>query len=516
MNKKATWSFILAGFILAAVPALFQSSPGYTDADYYFASALRIANGNGLTDAYLWHYLGNFQRIQHPSFSFWKPLPSLLAASGMVLLGRASYLAARLPFLVGAGFIPLVSAKLTWEITGDQEVSSTAGWLACFSGFYLAFLPVTDTFTPLLLLGGGFFILLSGRGSSSRTFWLGLICGGIHLTRAEGLLWFVLAAAVLWIQKGATRKDFFGLAAGYLIMVGPWMVRNSLVFGSLFGKGGLKTLWLTEYNQLFAYPPELINFQTWWNQGLGEILRERLEALFFNLQTAGVVQGYIFLVPLILWGGWKYRSSPAVKAGGAAWLGMLGIMSGMFPHPGIRGSFFHAGAALQPLFWACAAAGMKEFFAWGAHNRNWELHRAKRVLGTGIILLSAGLSLFLVKTRVIGQDFRDPAWNQPYQNYRTVEKTLMELDPDGRAPVMVNNPPGYYAATRRPAVVVPTGGIEAVLQAAVRYDAGYLLLDENYPPELQGLYDHPEDRSGIRYLDTLERIQVYQFTGVSP
>ena len=53
---------------------------------------------------------------------------------------------------------------------------------------------------------------------------------------------------------------------------------------------------------------------------------------------------------------------------------------------------------------------------------------------------------------------------------------------------MVANPPAFWYHTARPAVVVPHGGVEAVLAVADRYGVRYVVLDRNRPAPLAGLY----------------------------
>jgi len=78
---------------------------------------------------------------------------------------------------------------------------------------------------------------------------------------------------------------------------------------------------------------------------------------------------------------------------------------------------------------------------------------------------------------------------------------------------MVNNPPGYYAANGRKAAVVPSGGLASVLQAAEDYQISYLVLDENFPPQLQDYYLEPESRSGLMYKGSQAGIRIYQIMG---
>lgn len=513
MKSRALWGLFAVGLLSAAASAVFQQAPGYTDADYYYATALRIVNGRGMTEPFLWHYLGDFPSLVHPSHSFWMPLSTWLAAGGMAAAGVTSFWAAKWPFLIFAGLVPVLTAKLTWELTEQQFSSRLAGWLACFSGFYLPYLAVTDSFSPVMALGAVYFVLILKEHDFSTALGLGLTCGAIHLARAEGLIWIGLAGAVLgWQREGRTRS-LLGLLAGYIFLVGPWMIRNYLVFDSLLGKAGVQTIWLTEYNQLFAYPANQINFQTWWNQGWMEIIRDRWWALKINTQTAFVVQGQIFLWPLLIWGSRKLWFNKTVRAAAVGWLGLVGVMTVLFPFPGARGSFFHGGAVLQPLIWGLSAVGLTELIEWGRRQRSWNAQQARAVLGAGLVVISGLLTLFIIQDRVVGENLSNPDWNLAEGRYLAVEEELVEIGAQESAAVMVNNPPGYYAANGRKAAAVPSGGLASVLQAAEDYQVSYLLLDENFPPQLENYYLEPESRSGLMYKGSQAGIRIYQIAG---
>jgi hypothetical protein len=92
-----------------------------------------------------------------------------------------------------------------------------------------------------------------------------------------------------------------------------------------------------------------------------------------------------------------------------------------------------------------------------------------------------------------------------------VEEHLVNLGISPEAIVMVNNPPGYNAMTGRKAIVVPNGDLETSIQAGKMYDAGYLILDENYPQGLRDLYKNPGDQPGLIYLDSIEQMHIYMF-----
>ena len=81
-------------------------------------------------------------------------------------------------------------------------------------------------------------------------------------------------------------------------------------------------------------------------------------ALWQNFGTAFFAQGMIFLFPLIIIGGWKSRKNFSVQIAFFGWLGLLFAESLLFPFASVRGGFFHAGAAFQPIWFVLAPIGL--------------------------------------------------------------------------------------------------------------------------------------------------------------
>jgi hypothetical protein len=185
-------------------------------------------------------------------------------------------------------------------------------------------------------------------------------------------------------------------------------------------------------------------------------------------------------------------------------------MTLLFPLQGARGGFFHAGAALQPLIWSVAAAGLSRLVEWGVEQRNWIYQQAWRMLGIGLVVIFFLTTSYIVKNRVIGEDVSSPVWNQPINEYKMIGNTLARLGVKKNDLVMINNPPGYYVATRSPSIVIPEGGKKALLEAAERYRAKYLILDRNTPESLSDVYRKPEGHQGLVYLKTKEDIHYFK------
>jgi hypothetical protein len=504
------------------------------DADYYYAGGLSLADGAGFSENFLWNYLDDPVGLPHPSHAYWMPLASLLAAAGMKITGMLNFTGARLGFLIVAALVPPLTAALSYQISARRDFALLAGLLAAFPAFYLAYQGTTDNFAIYMLVGGLWFIVVGlkvgrlqvGRLKTFniRPYLLGLLAGLMHLSRADGIFWLLLSFVAIieigdWRLKVSNNPQFTNLPIyqslisvllGYLTIMGPWMARNFAVFGTLLAPGGGRALWVAGYDELYAFPGTILTPGHWWASGLGEILRARGYALGQNLLRAFAVQGNIFLAPLILVGFWRLRGDRRVRLGVLAWLATLFSMTVIFPHQGWRGGFFHSGAAIQPLLWAAVPVGLEAMIAWGVRMRGWQMRQAAAVFSAGLVGLAILTSILVLRGRVIGSgSLRDPGWDQSDASYRQLGQALEPLGYMPQDIVAVNNPAGYYAATARPAIVIPDGTIDTLLAAARRFGARYILLEANHPAGLEMLFEQPADRPGLRFLKTVEGTHIF-------
>ncbi len=494
----------------------FQRAPGYMDAEYYFSMGLRIADDHTLSEPFIWNYLSQPRSIPHPGFSFWMPLPALISAAGVFLFNSNSLLGARLFFILIAVAVPVVTLKLAWTFTDHEESSVLAGLFAVFPFLYTSFLGTTDSFGLMMLLGGIFFLIILQDESIKKYLVLGLVAGLIHLSRADGLIW-LLAGGLIIPFKSRSKYQYLGImVAGYLLVMGPWFARNLLFAGYLMPPGSSRMLWLAEYNDLFNLNPLSLTPQYWIDQGLPAIIRNAAGALIENLKTAFFVQGQIILAPMIVSGLISSRKEKIVRTAFFIWIMLFGVMSVVFPFAGMRGGFFHSGAGLQPMIWVLASKGFSNFIAWGQKNRNWIPNKARFVYGGSLVILFAGLSIYTLLNRVIGADLKRPVWNQSFSAHQLIAGKINSFDDDGAILVMLNNPPGFYAATGRSAVVIPNGDVADLLEAADKYDVRFLVLDSNHPSDLADLYQNPAGEDSLIYLDSADGIRYFEFRRTQP
>lgn len=525
MTRAVYFGLFLLGIAINIGVALIEAGPGTMDADYYYAVGLRIGKYSEWNEPFLWNYLNDLDGLPQPAFTYWMPLPAILSALGIKLTGLSNFTGARLGFLVLGGLIPPLTARLAFSLTPHRWAGILSGLLAAFPVFYLPYLSTPESFSVSMVLSGLIFLLFTYSWQPTETsgMWKplgisvvsGVICGLLHMTRADGFLWLIIVIWAITIKRSnqfALKHSlplWIACLAGYLLIAGPWFLRNLVAFDSLFPPGSNRTLWITRYDELFVYPASKLNAAHWLASGLPAIIASRLWAFIQNFQTFIAVQGFIFLFPFLIFGAWLKRHDLQVRVGLAAWIFLLIVMTFVFPFAGARGGYFHSGAALQPLFLALVPVGLENILIWGSVRRGWRADKARTVFGAIMVGLAALLTAYITWRWVIGEDGNRPVWNETYRVYSNIEQELIDIGVEEEAVVMVNNPPGYYATTGRWSIVIPDGTIEAILAAGDRYQAKYLLLDTNSPTALRDLYLSPEDRPGLCFLETVEGTHLF-------
>jgi hypothetical protein len=475
-----TWrNYLLLAFLGLLVSlffARFEPFPGYLDSDYYFGGGIQLAQGKGFTEPYVWNYLDDPQSLPQPSHSYWMPLASIVAAAGMVVLHQTTYAAGRLGFLVFAMLVPMVTAALAYNFSKRRDLAILSGLLAVFSIYYAPFIPVSDNYGIYIVLGGLYFWLCIDHQPRVYLF-LGLIAGLLTLARSDGLLWIGLTVLlIVWRfisdrKVGAASINLVLALIGFILIMGPWFWRNEQIYGTLLAPGGHYLLWLTNYDQTFIFPANQLTMQSWLAQGWGNILGVRLDALKINFLNAFAAQGGIFLFPFILVGIWRYRKDERVQFASLAWLGLLLVMTFIFPFAGPRGGFFHSGAALQSVWWSLAPLGLESAIGAG-RKRGWFTPQAFNVFQValvGVAVLMTGVIFYL---RVL-----QPGWGEDEQIYPKVEAMLQQNGIEATDVVMVRNPPGYYLMTGRSAIVIPYGDENSLLTVANRFHARFVAIE---------------------------------------
>lgn len=524
MKFKTYFILFLSGLILPIIIAQFQPKPGYLDSEYYYAGGIQLATGKGFTEPYLWNYLDGTTSLPHPSHTYWMPLASIISAIPMWLFNNTSYAVARIPFIIIAGLIVPITAYLAYLFSKRKDMAIISGLFAIFSVYHAPFVGVTDNFSLFMLFGGLYFIFVTKllEDATQKKYWivLGLLAGLLSLSRSDGLLYlgitflFILITIKKNLQSSNSLISNLKLLItnyllptllGFLIIMSPWYARNFKEFGTFMSPGGSRALWLQNYDQTFIYPPEALSKESFLEYGWENIWNDRLWAINNNLQSGFAAHGGIILFPFIIAGILYFRKDIRVKLAVIAWLILFLVMTFLFPFAGVRGAFFHAGAALQPMWWVLAPLGLDSILA-SLRKRNWGDERGRIIFTSSFVLVTIILTLFVVYIRVF-----QLGWGEGETNYIEVEQVLQENAIQPQDVVIVWDAPLYYLDTNRSAISIPYGGFESILAVSEQFDAKYLILEpEAALGELKNLLNSPNQNENFILLGEVNDAKIFK------
>lgn len=472
---------------------MWQDRPTYTDAYYHYNAAVQAVNGNGFTDEYFWTYIGAPDSLPAPSHLYWMPGTTIISAAGMSLFGD-TYRAAQIPLallLWGTVMVTLWVAHLLKARSSQAYIAAT---ITLFGGFFLPFYGATDTITPYAFFGGLCLLCIGLAIKREQVrFWLvaGLLAGAGHMIRSDGLLLLLVGWCCAFfptdfrshfIDRIKQRMPAIALfTAAYVLVMLPWMMRNMNAVGAPLPIGGTQSIWFTEYNDIFNYPPDAspdvlqADFDSW--------LMARVDSLGMNgaLGTFLAVEGYVILGPFILIGLWQRRRDRLLRP---VWIFAAGIhlaMTLVFPFPGMRGGLLHGVAALIPFWSVLGLLGLERAIRWIAVRRKWRAQQAVTVFSVAALMLIVPLSLFTV-TRSQVSDGVAPV-------YEVMRSTL----PEG-ARIFSNDPAAMYYFTGFGGGTLPNETPDVIRDMAADFGIDYILLQ---PPEvthpLLDVTDNPPD-----------------------
>jgi hypothetical protein len=461
MHRRYALTLLLLGLITAGIAAYGVGSPGYMDADYYYAMGMQWSQGAGSDEPFLWNYLGQPESIPTPSHAYWPPLTSMIVGAVLRVFGDG-FRVAQAPFVLLTAVLPFLVWRLALAMGEDISLSFQAGLLALAPGFFLPFFLSTDVFSFYAFLGVVMMLALSNmRLPQNGIVWLGIgiLSGAAHLSRADGFLLLVFPLFyILTSSMGRLRRIGF-LVLGYGLIMAPWVTRNMIEFGAPLNSGGGQTLWLLSYDEIFSFPDTLLTPQRWWGAGIKQVLQQRVSAMGVIVQRILAENGLIFLAPFMLVG---------MKA---RW----------------KDSLVRSMVIYLLILWIMAPIGLQSVLKWIGERREWDLVRALRMYGVTMVVFALILTWGVYVYRVIGIGQDQIRWNLPGLRYEAVDKVLRELDPTPGV-VAINNPPGFYHVSGLQAVVLPQGDIEVLRQVVETYDVSWIVVDPNHPQQLKNLY----------------------------
>lgn len=447
-------------------------NPGLHDALHYYNLGARLAQGEGYTIDYVWHYNTLHPQIEHPT-DHWMPLTGGIVGLSMTVFG-INHWAAIGPFLLMGALLPLLvyasARQMNLSIRGALLAAALA--VAIPEIVWQSLRPLT-TLPQIWLYGGTMIFLVAGlRNGRWWQYALAGACLGLaYLNRNDAILLLpmivLMAGLALWRRDVHIRwRNAILLPIVAAVVVAPWLIRNVQVLGQVGSNATTRMLLLTTYEQLYVYD-DPITIDTWLAQGVGTIVAKRL----FEL-AAAVKQMLTFsapVLPLLFVGGgwllWQKRDKERAFAAAPVLLLLLVtlvVYPFILPYQNQGGSFRTAFVSLLPMLLPIAAYAIET----AIREPRWQ---------GGVVAIIVGWSA-LVAWDTVRQD---AAFNDTY--YATMSdladavRTLPDVTGDDEIRLMAQDPfmLRYYGIR---SVVVPYHSTEDVLAAAEQYQIDYVLL----------------------------------------
>jgi hypothetical protein len=490
MTRREAWLtagglFVLALVVRALVAATIPF-PTPEDTAYYYGVARNLVDGHGLVSNAMWSYGTPPLRFPRDAFEVWLPLPALLAAGPMALLGTGFH-AAQVGTVILGALVPVLGWRLAADVAEERAMPvGRARTLAVGTGLTsIVSLPILlhgvlpDSTTPFTVLALGACLLMvriardphGARVVDARLLALGVVFGLAALTRNEFLWLGLVWVAVAWRVPGETLAARLRLVAvpavvGFAILA-PWLVRDWAVFGNpLPGQAATNALSVTGFD-IFAWqdPPTVSRYLA---QGPTWLLSSRVEGFAHNLFDVLLVPGApVSLVGLVAL-PWVARGSSLRP------LVLLSILTFtattlLFPVSTTWGTFLHAAGPVHVLLIVGGLLALDAVIVRVGRWRGWDkpvAWLAPTLTVSAAILFSIGILAYAGQAR------------ETQRRYAALGPAMVSaglaVDPD--VPVITDFPIWYAEGTGGRALALPDESPASILDLADRFGARLLVL----------------------------------------
>ncbi len=157
----------------------------------------------------------------------------------------------------------------------------------------------------------------------------------------------------------------------------------------------------------------------------------------------------------------------------------------------------------MPVLWPLAVLGLDDLIERLGPARGWRTEEAKRMFGPGAVLIAIAVTTFLLWTRLVQREGRGNGWNSSARTYEAVGSALEALEADPGL-VAVNNPPGFWLATRLRSVVIPDGGEAELVRVVEDFGVEWVVLERNHPVGLAEGYEDPGSFHSLELVSSLD------------
>jgi 4-amino-4-deoxy-L-arabinose transferase-like glycosyltransferase len=481
--------FLVAFAVRVAVAVLFVD-PAYPDALYYANLGHELASGGGFSVDYIWNFvevggaLPATGVLPIPSNAHWMPLAAIVQVPFVLLLGPTP-VASGLPFWLIASAV----APLTWFIARDAGLRPwqgiAAGLLVIVPAGVTPFLGQPDNFAPFMLLGA-LSLWFCARGLHGHRWSFaagGLVVGLAFLSRNDGVLLGVpFALAFLYDLLRRPRLSRIGwwpavlCAAGFVIVVAPWLLRQLEVFGSISPSSvGGRILFITEYRELYSVSSET-TLESFLGQGLRSLIASRLGGLWDAVLIFVVSPMMVLLMPLLVIGTWVRRRDRDFAPWAVYAVTLFAFAALVSAVHVAYGTFIHSAVALLPHAYLLVMVGVSSVVGWVARRRpGWNAPIASRNIG--FMLVAVIVVVGALSTLATVQ-----AWEREADS-RTEVLAMLERVADPGDIVMSPDAGAYRYRGGWAGIVTPDDPLPVVEDAMRLYGVRWLVLEGGHITE---------------------------------
>ncbi len=481
---RAPLILYLVALAARVATGLMFPDPAYPDATYYVGVAHALEAGQGFNIDFIWNFVdvgGHLPAdptLPIPSNAHWMPLASLIQVPFAWLFGP-SPVVALIPFLL----IGATTAPLTWAIARDAGLSSfqavAAGLMAAVPGAVTPFLGQPDNFALFMPLGAlALWLCARGLRGDARAFVAGgFVVGLATLGRNDGIL-LAVPFGLGWLRQGWIELRHRGAnpnersahgarptlsigagvacAAAFLLVMGPWYLRQLAVFGSLSPSASSgRILWISNYGQLFSVTGDP-SLGSLLSQGLGPLVQSRLDGFISAFEILGALPFLLFLVPFVLWAAWARRRDVAFGPWIAYTVTLLLFSGLLFAVHVPYGTFLHSAVAVVPHGYVLAVLG-------------WDVPRATRnFTAIAVVMLWLGGAAATSKAQA--------GWEADAAVRRAASTELARLSSPGDR-LMSADPGAYRYYAGLGGIVTPTDPLDVAEHAMRGYEVRWLVLE---------------------------------------
>nr|MBA3235671.1 hypothetical protein [Chloroflexota bacterium] len=342
-----------------------------------------------------------------PAFEVWLPLPTLLAAIPMSLLG-ATFAAAQWSSVLIGSLVPVLAWRLAADVAAERDLPlGRARTLALGTGLTTAlYLPLLlhsslpDSTMPFAVLALAACLLMTrvarnpgdGRATDRRVLLLGILIGLAGLTRNEavfiGLAWAIVAWSIHELDRPRRVRlvATVGLVAGMVFL--PWAIRDWVAFGSPFPGQAVTNAFSVTGFDIFAWndPPTLSRYLA---VGPARLVEMRVEGFGHNLLGVLLLPGLPVSLIGLIGLPWIYRGR-AIRPVVVVALATLAVTSLIFPVATTWGTFLHSAGPFHVLLVISALLALDAAIARLGSRLGW----TRPVAWLGALLGAFGSILF--------------------------------------------------------------------------------------------------------------------------